>query len=43
MANTVDGGWMAPDGGWGWALVAGFFVSQLIGVGFMKNYSLVHR
>ncbi len=34
---------VAPDGMWGWVIVAGYFVCQLLGVGFMKNYSLMHR
>ena len=32
-----------PDGGWGYVVVFGYFISQVIGVGVNRNYSLIHR
>ena len=33
----------APDGGWGWLIIAGFGVSQLIGVGFNRSFSIIYQ
>ena len=44
MANKKNSDAGDPlDGGWGWLIVTGFGLSQLIGVGFNRSFSIIYQ